>query len=361
MVMKLNRAQEIYKQLKEKGVKAIDEFIINRKSEELFLDFKRAADDNGKKLDDRDRNNLAKTISGFGNSEGGVIVWGVDCGKDLDGADVAKCKIPLVNPERFVSWIEGAISGATTPAHSTVENHVIKQEEGKGFVVTYIPFSNQAPHQSIVDLKYYMRAGSSFVPVPHAVLSGMFGKRPQPLMYLMFSVGPIRRKIVENKVKVISGQIGFMVTNDGLGIARDIFLNVETYATPGKSCKLWFDCIDKENWTGSYAFGFKLGLISKEGFRIPPRNFTQPIILNFSLIPPFDKGFDIKASCGCEGSEIFHMDLKSQKDEVEKIYAQIIKLSYIDDSQSLVCKLFNMNQDDVSPDPGIDTDNLFKK
>lgn len=39
------RAQEIYNRIKKEGHKAIEEYISTRSSEELFLDFKRSADD----------------------------------------------------------------------------------------------------------------------------------------------------------------------------------------------------------------------------------------------------------------------------------------------------------------------------
>ena len=132
----MERSRDIYERIVAQGKQSIEDFIIQRKSEELFLDFKRSSN-NGidQRLSDNDRNNLAKAISGFGNSEGGVIVWGVDCSKDKDGADVAKCEVMLNNPVRFASLLQGAISGCTIPPHSTVENHVIQVDFEKGFVV----------------------------------------------------------------------------------------------------------------------------------------------------------------------------------------------------------------------------------
>src|SRR5438045_2371206 len=113
---KMDRAEELYQRIVEHGENAIDEFIANRVSEESFLDFKRSSDGGAKqKLSDNDRNNLARAISGFSNSEGGIIVWGVDCSKDFEGADVAKAKFPICNPKRFLSWMESAISGCTVP------------------------------------------------------------------------------------------------------------------------------------------------------------------------------------------------------------------------------------------------------
>ena len=87
-------------------------------TEELFLDFKQAVSTgkNGTSLHKDDRKNLAKGISGFGNSEGGVIVWGVECSRDCDIGDVAKAKVKVKNVHRFLSWLENAISGCTIPS-----------------------------------------------------------------------------------------------------------------------------------------------------------------------------------------------------------------------------------------------------
>ena len=112
----MERCLEIYERIKERGQAAIEEFIADRRSEDLFLDFKRSSDDgNGNRLSNNDRKNLAKAISGFGNSEGGVIVWGVDCSLDVDGADVAHTEVFINNPTRFSSLLQGVISGCTVP------------------------------------------------------------------------------------------------------------------------------------------------------------------------------------------------------------------------------------------------------
>ncbi|MBK9626121.1 MAG: ATP-binding protein [Rhodocyclaceae bacterium] len=87
----MSRAQDIFDRVVANGISAVEAFVVDRQAEELFLDFKRSSNDgNDKRLSSPDRKNLAKAISGFGNSEGGVIVWGVDCSTDYDGADVAK-------------------------------------------------------------------------------------------------------------------------------------------------------------------------------------------------------------------------------------------------------------------------------
>src|SRR5690242_12152620 len=86
----MGRAEDLSARLSSGGEAAIDELIQERQSEELFLDFKRSSDNgSGTRLSDTDRGNLARAISGFGNSEGGVVVWGVDCRPDQEIGDVA--------------------------------------------------------------------------------------------------------------------------------------------------------------------------------------------------------------------------------------------------------------------------------
>jgi len=177
-LISMGRAEDLFQRLSDSGEKAIDELILDRQSEELFLDFKRSADNgSGRKLHDNDPANLAKAISGFGNSEGGVIVWGVDCSRTPDIGDVAKSKVPIRNAKRFLSWLEGAVSGCTAPPHPRVQHVAIESSTDRedGFVLTYISKSYLAPHQCLKPLQYYIRAGSDFVPTPHAVLMGLFG------------------------------------------------------------------------------------------------------------------------------------------------------------------------------------------
>ena len=195
----MSRAEDIFQKLIYFGEDALDEFIAERQTEELFLDFKEAVSD-GKKfktLYKDDRRNLAKAISGFGNSEGGVVVWGVSCARDKEIGDVAKAKVKVKNVHRFLSWLENAISGCTIPSHNKVRNHIISSDEnGDGYVATYIPKSDITPLMTTTSSTIYIRSGSNNVPAPYAVIAGMFGKRPQPNIDLLFEDKSL--EIIEN-------------------------------------------------------------------------------------------------------------------------------------------------------------------
>ncbi len=70
----MSRAEDLYERIKKDGESVLDNFILQGQAQELFLDFKRSSD-NGKNrhLSQTDRNNLAKAISSFGNSEGARV------------------------------------------------------------------------------------------------------------------------------------------------------------------------------------------------------------------------------------------------------------------------------------------------
>jgi hypothetical protein len=71
--------QDTFEQL---GRKQIERYVHERQQEHLQLEFKTI---NRPFLDREDRKIFAQCISGFANSSGGIIVWGVDARKDDDG------------------------------------------------------------------------------------------------------------------------------------------------------------------------------------------------------------------------------------------------------------------------------------
>lgn len=319
-----SRPKEILESILKNGESAIDDFISDREAESLFLDFKRSAvDGSGKKLHENDRANLARAISGFGNSEGGIVVWGVDCRQGEDYADVARAKFPLLDARKFLSWVEGAISSATIPAHSGVEHHaILSGASKKGFVITYIPGSNHAPHQVIISGKgqyhYYIRAGSDFLPAPHAVLSGMFGRRPQPFIFQMFtSQYPT---VIESVVPQIQTTLGVQIANSGLGTAKDLFMSLKILSTPGKNCQLGIQTPDLNNWTVWSFLGFHFTAISKDLIRLPPDVQLQPFVIALTLEPPFDKELNIDGLCGCDQSPSFNFTIENTPKTIGKLY-----------------------------------------
>jgi hypothetical protein len=287
----------IFSLLKQDGEKALDEFIAQRESEALSLDFKRAATGAGSaRLENSDRENLARAISGFGNTAGGVIVWGIDCRPNQERGDVAHTKHPIANVRRFVSLIEGAVAGATLPSHSGVESHVVfEKPDGTGFAATLIPQADNYPLQVPNVFRYFMRAGSSFEPIPHSILATMFGRRPTPLLRINAAVSGK----ASFKNGILEGGIQLTVTNAGAGIARDVYLSIGYPSTPEATEDLRF------NWMSDPFFEHptngprSLSAISHGGRRLPPGahaiTYNISLRLNGRVIRPLE----IHVTCGC--------------------------------------------------------------
>lgn len=314
----MERARELFEKLKNQGKFCIEEFILARKSEELFLDFKRSADSgNGERLNDNDRNNLAKAISGFSNSEGGVIVWGIDCSRDFDGSDVATAEYPIMNVKRFVSWLEGVISGCTIPPNTGVQNHPLEiDSEGNGFVLTYIPKSDHAPHQDISSKKYYIRAGSNFVPILHDVLAGMFGKRPQPNIKHNYMVYPI--KVDGNRVRI---HVGFHICNNGPGIAESLFASALPLSIGGSNCSFQFFTQHKDfrRFESHNCFSIIGGL----DIRLPPGGWLEVAQMILDLIPRFTQQLKIEGTFGCSNAPPLKFIFKNSSKNILSCYDRI--------------------------------------
>jgi hypothetical protein len=252
----MTRALSIFTAIQDRGIAAIDEFIQSQTTEDLFLDFKCVKTaNNALKLIDDDKKNLGKAISGFGNSDGGIVVWGIDCRMvpgvgDVPSSYQADAPGPLkaFTPVWFKSLLEGLTSGATLPAHQGVRHFSLDRPgKGDGVVVSYIPAGLSVPYRCIADKKdvYYIRSGSDFLPAPHGVLAALFGQRPQPLIELECKISPTEPG--EGPVEDHPLWVNLQVTlkNAGRGMAEDLFVLFEVAKTPF-SCK--HNPFDSEQW-----------------------------------------------------------------------------------------------------------------
>ena len=309
----MSRAEDIFQKLIYFGEDAIDDFIVNLQTEELFLDFKQAVSTgkNGTSLHKDDRKNLAKGISGFGNSEGGVIVWGVECSRDCDIGDVAKAKVKVKNVHRFLSWLENAISGCTIPSHNRVRNHIISVDKnGDGFVATYIPKSELAPLMTTMGNNIYIRSGSNNVPAPYSVIAGMFGKRPQPNVELI--IADKNLEVLDNAVedmvyppsldnppeKYLRLSFSICGENDSNVIARELYLSCSSTGKGGEYNKVR---ISNYNQMDSIpGIEGQLNLITRPDLRLPPRGVIRFANVTIILSPYSEEDFLMDGVIGAD-------------------------------------------------------------
>ena len=334
----MSRAEDIFQKLVYFGEDAIDDFIINSQTEELFLDFKQAVSvgKNFTTLHRDDRKNLAKAISGFGNSEGGVIVWGVECSRDIEIGDVARAKVKVKNVYRFLSWLENAISGCTIPSHNKVRNHIISADEnGDGFIATYIPKSDIAPLMTTTGNTIYIRSGSNNVPAPYSVIAGMFGRRPQPNVELIFADKNL--EVLENAdedmfypnsidnppERYVKISFSLQCNNDSNVIAREMYLSCTTGSTGGEYNKVRF--LNYNQMDTIPAIEGQLNLITRPELRLPPRGVLKFTNINLILSPFIEDDFLLDGVAGADGTAPKNFRLYISKNKLRSFVAKALR------------------------------------
>src|SRR5207237_1136966 len=116
-------------------------FVASRMREEEWLDFKQFMNDGDAKAA------WSTALSGFANTGGGVLVWGIDARKDpTDQIDAACAVMPIAAPSKLASRLNELHRGATDPPVTGVEvREFLDAGSSDGFVVCFVPESKSKP------------------------------------------------------------------------------------------------------------------------------------------------------------------------------------------------------------------------
>lgn len=207
----------------------IAEYIRTQQEEHLLLDFKTITRSDLSGSDDR--KNLAKALSGFANSDGGLIVWGVEARKlKPDGPDCASGEKEIDNLPTFVSRLNEFTGSFVRPLVEGVRHRALPTKEARGFAVTIVPESDAGPHMALGgEGRYYKRSGSSFYPMEHFDIEDMFGRRRKPRFEVEFTIAS-RGSMRSGSTIEHRNPIGVFLTNRGRGSASNLFARLTVSA-----------------------------------------------------------------------------------------------------------------------------------
>src|SRR5215216_5245108 len=144
----------------------VDNYLALSQEENVYLDFKRINRPDLGHADDK--KNLAKAISGFANSSGGLIVWGIDARKNPAGVDCATDRVEIEPLSLFISRLNELTSRAASPIVDGVRHKPIVVSGDRGYAVTLVPESDSGPHMAkLSEDRYYKRSGDTFYKMEH--------------------------------------------------------------------------------------------------------------------------------------------------------------------------------------------------
>ena len=161
-------------------------WVASKKQENDFLEFKGA----GRIQDKQIKEYWSQTLSGFANTEGGVLVWGIATARilfsDDDSRRIDAASEPDLaeKPEVLVQLLKDIKLEATNPPVAGVEYRPYDADkgDGSGFVVCFIPEGVDKPYRAELDPRrqYYQRIGDSFTVINHSLLRSLFYPQTAP-------------------------------------------------------------------------------------------------------------------------------------------------------------------------------------
>ncbi|MES2726499.1 MAG: ATP-binding protein [Bacteroidota bacterium] len=161
------------------SLKDIEELVENKVTEDLNWEFK-TANFPEKTKDDFDYKNFSKCLSGFANSQGGIIVWGVKASTNKEGIDVAHTLKPIKEVVKFENYLKRNEGRAIVPSVLGIEYKTLIKEGNEGYLLIYVPESDRAPIMAQHDKHYYKRSGDSFYICEHFDIVDIFNRKTSP-------------------------------------------------------------------------------------------------------------------------------------------------------------------------------------
>ena len=141
-------------------------YLVQKKQqpEGYYLDYKKTIGN-----PDKAKNELAKDISSFANSNGGFLIIGIDDDLNIIGAD------KKINNKPIKEWINQVISANIEPSVFYFDPQIIPiPDSDKIIIVIKIPESYKKPHFVNSKHQYFIRINDSSKPAEHNQIRDMF-------------------------------------------------------------------------------------------------------------------------------------------------------------------------------------------
>jgi hypothetical protein len=217
-------ARTIWDELRQRRWQVLEEWKRAGEPESLHLDFKESDQASGVP-GPRDRKNLSKGLSAFGNVEGGVLVFGASTSGGKP--DVLSALKPVQRLDEYAERLRAMIANSTTPTIPGVQVEAIEEpplSRDVGVVAVFVPINDGGPYRASGDCgsdvkdRYYIRSTTDSTPMAHQTLAAMFGRRAGPRLRVALRRDNVRR-------------IALVILNQGAGYARLPYVRFQ-FTTP---------------------------------------------------------------------------------------------------------------------------------
>ncbi|HOV24267.1 MAG TPA: putative DNA binding domain-containing protein [Candidatus Marinimicrobia bacterium] len=289
----------------------LEGYVKEKQEENLYLDFKTINNSDFSNKDDK--RNLSRSISGFANSSGGIIIWGIIAKKNDNNIDCANSFQLIENLNLSKSKINELTGRAVNPLVENILHKVVKFEHDKGVLISLVPESDSGPHMAKLGHdRYFKRSGDSFYRMEHYDIEDMFGRRKKPKLILRGY--PIKYRRRENKVLIL-----LSIENIGRNIAKYPFLSIalpsvcgtDLYGIDGNG-NTGLPIITRRNtYWGNLHFGGQSGYVIHPGVILDAVMINCPQDIKDKIL--------IKYQVGAEGINLYEDTLEIPIEEIKKV------------------------------------------
>lgn len=230
--MNMNNSRALFELMTD--INYIKENVVGVSFEDSWLECKEKTDSSDGILSKDDAVNFAKAISGFANTEGGVLVFGLKARREEGGMDIVQGIESIRGIRLFESKLRENEALIVERPVSGIEYKIIYTDKmnDEGLLVVYIPDSFNTPHRSLKDHKFYLRAGGNFVSAPLSIIESLFLKKMKPDLELDFVCTVLSD--LQNNQQPKRYQMFFKITNVGKALAKHAFVRMKIRRRPYK-------------------------------------------------------------------------------------------------------------------------------
>lgn len=175
---------------------------------------------------------LSQALSGFANSDGGVLVLGMTAkGGDLvrGEPDVIQSAKSFKGFRSVAGEVRRLLGQAVQPVVDGVDIREIESIRSGdfGYVVVLVPASDAGPHRAMLknggDREFWKRSGDSFYRMEVFDIADMFGRRRRPMLVLIWRVSLDQSP---DDQRVFKWSLILGLSNEGRALARYPMLDV---------------------------------------------------------------------------------------------------------------------------------------
>ena len=205
----------------------LDKIIQENPKEDQYLDYKNGVITTRQKRD-QGRQIIREYISGFANSDGGVLIIGVD---DNKPRQIAPCE-PNVGGQLLDQWASRCLHDMVAYFSPQPRFQIINHPKGNVLAIAVARAPSLVPCTEARELKYFFRIGDSTLQVPEYLIADLvLGRRQRPLLDLHSpSMNENKDQFKSDngldEIPVRSATFSFVVENLSLATADDVKIGV---------------------------------------------------------------------------------------------------------------------------------------